>query len=307
MKRFILIISLFLLFQGCKKEKKEEKVERPGTLVRVEKAKKEKVPLKIPLVGQVEGDYTVTIYPDTGISGIIERKRVDDGDIVKRGQALMEVNQQAVTGRVYNNFVVRAKISGVISDLAVENGDLVSSQTKLCKVIQMKQVKVVVEIPEKVIGKVKLNQDVKLTFQSYPGEKFNGIISHLSPAVDPNTLSLKAEVDIDNKDHRIKPGMFAKAEILLNEKEVLLVPLMAVIIEDNVRYVYVFDPKSSKVKRRVLQVGQTHGEMIEIEKGLREGEEILVEGNYQVTDQEKVRVLNNEKQKEAIEHENTRN
>lgn len=292
MKTIIVIMSLFVLLIGCKKTKEAKaKVERPGTLVKIDKVIRKKVPVKVPLVGQVEGDYTIAIYPDSNISGIIERKRVDEGAVVKKGQALMEINQQAVTGRVFNNFVVRAKIAGVVSDLKVENGDLVSSQTKLCEIIQMKQVKVVVDIPEKEIGRVNLGQEVKLSFQSYPGEKFSGKVSHLNPAVDPNTLSLKAEIDIKNSNFRIKPGMFAKAEILLNEKEVLLIPLVAMIIEDNVRYVYAYDPESSRVKQKVIRAGSTHEDMIEVEKGLKEGEEILVEGNYQVTDQEKVRVL----------------
>ncbi|MDH4128874.1 MAG: efflux RND transporter periplasmic adaptor subunit [Spirochaetota bacterium] len=299
---FMMIVSLICC---SKRNNNNNKIQDPFPLVKIKLISKEIAYDKLILVGQIHGENEVIIFPDISVYGIVRNKQVDEGMKVTMGSALMEIDQEAVTGNRYNRFVVRAKISGIISQVYVQEGDTVSSNTKLCQIVQMKKLKVVIDIPEREIGKIKEGQIVNISSQSYPGEIFSGKLSNIHPSVDPNTLTLRAEVIIDNTSNKLKPGMFAKIEIHLKEKKAILIPLNSIIIEDNVRYVYIYnpDPKKQTVSKRIIKTGDYYGKYIEVidipvavgEKriyGIEEGEYLVVDGHYQVIDNDKVRVIN---------------
>ncbi|MDH5680911.1 MAG: efflux RND transporter periplasmic adaptor subunit [Spirochaetota bacterium] len=287
----VAILSFFVI-AGCGGEKKKAaKVEEILPLVRIAKVELMDAYDKLNLVGEVQGENEAIIFPDVSVSGVIRSIKVDEGDVVKEGDPLMEIDRKAVTGNDFRPFIVRARMSGVVTHVYVQNGVLAGPQTKLCQIVQMKRLKVALDIPERQIGKVIKGQDVKIESQSYPGKVFNGKISQLYPSVDPRTLTLRAEVTLANSDQKLKPGMFTQTEIVLKRKKAVLIPLNALIIEDNVPYVYIYNPKEKKVSQRIVKKGSFYENMIEIPGGLKVGEMIVVEGQYQVTDQDKVKVV----------------
>ena len=125
---------------------------------------------------------------------------------------------------------ITAPISGVIGNRYYEQGDLATGPFPLVTVVQMNKVKVEVNAPEQDFGQLRIGQVANLHVLSYPGETFAGKINKISPVLDPITRMGKIEILVNNKDRRLKPGMFAEVQICVNTMEnVLAVPKHAVI------------------------------------------------------------------------------
>ncbi len=289
----LLLITLIIsnLFFSCEKKKEVVVVqEEPPTKVKVEKIVLKESYDKLSLVGQTEGNRNITVFPDIGVNGIIRNIKIDEGSNVKRGTSLMLIDQRAVTGYRFKNFIVRAKISGVVSKVYVENGDMATAQTKLCEIVQMDKVKLFIDIPERDIAKIQKGQQVNIFLQSYPREKFSGQLGQVFPSLDPNTQTLRGEVTINNPQLKIKPGMFAEVEIILKRKKAILIPKTAMLVEDNIRYVYLYDEVSQTVSYQVITVGDKFQSNIEVTNGLKPGDILVVDGNHKVADKDKVQV-----------------
>ncbi len=283
----VLLIILFTI--GCEKTKKKVYV-RPNTRVKVESIKLEESYDKLILVGQLEGIKEINIFPDGKVTGIVKNIRISEGNKVKYGSPLMEIDQGSFTGYQFKNFIVKSKISGTVTNVYVKDGALATPKTILCKIVKMKKLKLVVDVSEADISKVEVGQLVHFYVKTYPNERFTGRFSNIFPALDPNTLTLRAEVIVNNKSYRLKPGMFARAEAVISKAMKILIPLNSMMIEDNIRYVYVYDKKTKKVNYRTIVTGNYYDKKIEVISGLKAGDLIVVDGNYQVTDNEKVRV-----------------
>ncbi len=285
----IILCLLVFVTLGCTKPVPKKK-QVLHTLVTVVPVKQEAVSSKLFLVGQVKGDKEIDVYPDTTVSGIVRRIRVNEGSLVRNGSPLMDIDQKAATGQLFNNFIVRAKSSGVVANVYVENGSLVNPQTKLCQIIQVKKLKILVSIPERDVDKVKKGQNVVFSLQSFPNKKYSGTLVQIYPSLDPNTLMLQGEVIITNVDKNIKPGMFALVDLIYENKTTVLIPLNSMLIEDNVRYVYVFNSDSQKVEYRTIKTGNYYGANIEVIAGLKPDEWVVLDGNYEITDKQQVRI-----------------
>jgi len=106
---------------------------------------------------------------------------------------------------------------------------------------------------------------------------FHGTIAFISPSVDQASRTFTAEILVDNPGHRLKPGFFAKGDILVNRDEnVLAVPEETVSMLAGVSSVYVIE--NGAVKQTAIQIGEREGKFIEVVGGLK-GDEILAASN----------------------------
>ncbi|NLG87063.1 MAG: efflux RND transporter periplasmic adaptor subunit, partial [Firmicutes bacterium] len=147
---------------------------------------------------------------------------------------------------------ITAPISGVVSSLPVEAGQMVGSGTVVAMVVDMDEVKINVNISERDIPYVKNGQEVTAKIKSLNDQVVKGKLTALAPAADPRTQTFKAEIKIDNKDRVIKPGMFA--EVSLNSvaaENVVVVPSRA-ILQKGAHYVaYIIDENNIASVREV--------------------------------------------------------
>jgi membrane fusion protein (multidrug efflux system) len=118
---------------------------------------------------------------------------------------------------------------------------------------------------------MKPGMPVQFTVESYPGEMFRGRISSVSPAVDQATRTFTVEAELPNRDHRLKPGFFAKGDILTHmDDKVVAAPEDAVSTLAGVSTVFVID--NGKVRPQNVTIGAHQGNLIEILDGLKGGE-----------------------------------
>lgn len=284
-------IFMVLLFISCGDKKAEEtskKSTQALTIVEIEKVQEQEINEKISVVGRIEGLREVDIYSE--FAGFVESILVDEGDLVKKDQILMNIDRSPLTGHVYRPFPVKAKIEGVVSEVFVEIGEQVSPQRRVSRIVQMDEVKVQVDIPQKSSDRIQKGNRAEISLDSRGKEKFEGVVQNIFPTLDPMTLTVRTEIQLENQEFRLKPGSFVRTDLFLEKKKTILVPLDSVILEDNIRYLYLYNINTQSVSRRNVEIGQVYNESIEILSGLKVGESYLVKGQNLVFEGEKVQM-----------------
>lgn len=188
---------------------------------------------------------------------------------------------------------VKSPISGIISAVNIEEGEMASSAQPAMTIIDMDKVYVEINVTENVINDLYLEQEVTLELPAAQNS-FVGKIDRLSPAADAKTQLYPVRIYIENSEHKIKPGMFAKIELNTDVKEnVLAVKSEAVVQRDNKLVVYVVD--ENKAVQKEVTIGLDTGIYVEILEGLKEGETIIVKGQNYVDNGSIVKVVRGDK------------
>ena len=177
-----------------------------------------------------------------------------------------------------------APFDGVVTQRNAEPGDLVRNAQNgsskdgkpLFLVSQFDMVRVRVYVPERDVPHTNVDDSAEITLQALPGEIFPGKVSRVAGALDEQTRTMMVEIDIDNSDHRIRPGMFGQARIALAAPgDSLTLPANAVHFDnDGNASVYIVDD-SNQVVITEVETGLDDGASIEITAGLSGSERII--------------------------------
>lgn len=183
-----------------------------------------------------------------------------------------------------DNTVLRSPISGVVTARNYDPGDM-TGQLPVLTVGQLTpSVKVVINVNENDIASVVRGMPVTVTFDAYPDEKFSGTVTRIAPAVDVATRTFPAEVTVSNRDGRIKPGMFARAEIDLRSNENVVVPDRAVVKQTGSANKYVYVYSGGRVAFRKVELGQRLDDSYELLGGIFDGDSIVISGQSRLSD-----------------------
>lgn len=207
-------------------------------------------------------------------------------------------NAQAVYSQavqLMNDLTVTSPIKGIVSSVNVEEGEMASNAQSAVTIVDMDKVYLNVNVTENLINKVQKGIKVKVNIPSAGKNEFEGEIYTISPAADPRTQLYSIEIEIDNKDHIIKPGMFANVEFDTDiRNDVVVVKSEAITIEDGKQIVYI--EKNGKVEMREVETGLDNGTYIEVINGIKDGEEIVVKGQNYLQNNSVVKVVNSSKE-----------
>ena len=146
---------------------------------------------------------------------------------------------------------------------------------------------------------VRLGQTVEVTVAPYPERRFQATVTVISPTIDRSTRTLRVKAALDNREGLLRPGLFARADLGLSTREgVALIPSEAVLQRVDGSVVFVLE-EGRRVRRRVVAIASFHEGNIAVEKGLDEGDEIIVRGQVGLVDGQAVRVLSEPTQARA--------
>jgi multidrug efflux pump subunit AcrA (membrane-fusion protein) len=188
------------------------------------------------------------------------------------------------------NATIRSPISGIISQRFLDRGAFVTTNTPLIRIVAMDTVKVVVHVVESELAQFKAGAIAEIRVDTYPDELFRGSVVQISPTVDPESRAADVEIQVDNKDHRLKPGMFARVSLVMQRREgILLLTKDSLLRESGTTRVFVHD--SGKASLREVRLGLEGEQYVEILTGLREGDEVIVAGQYELKDGMHVKVI----------------
>ncbi|MDI3534948.1 MAG: HlyD family secretion protein [Thermosediminibacterales bacterium] len=232
-------------------------------------------------------------------AGAVSKQQLEAAEVqynsVKTGYdaALAQVKQAEAAVELartnYDNTVIESPISGWVSMVNAKVGQVAAPGSPLMRVVDIDTLTAEISIPESIINNIEVGQVVKVEIDALGGRVFKGILKSISPSADPMTHSFIAEVEVENPGRVIKGGMFAKVSLVTDSHMgAVTVPIDAVLGDVN-KFVYVLDDKTAK--KRDVAVGISSGGLVEVVKGLKEGEEVIVEGNNMVSDGQEVEVV----------------
>jgi len=176
-----------------------------------------------------------------------------------------------------NDAVIRAPVSGSVSERLVQPGEFIRENTPVIAVVQMNPLKLRTAVQERHASLIRAGLDVQFRVESFPDEILRGKVAYVSPAVDQATRTFAVEVLVDNRDERLKPGFFAKGIIMTRRDEgVLAAPEEAISTLAGMSNVFVIE--NNKVRQQPVALGARDGKYTEILSGLK-GNELVAASN----------------------------
>ena len=178
---------------------------------------------------------------------------------------------------------IPAPIDGFVAERTADLGEYVSPQQKVATIVRTNPLRIRIDIPEQAISEVRVGQSVSVTTSAWPDRNFSGRVARIAPNVSATSRTLTVEAEIENSSGALKPGQFATVRILQERAEpAVLVPARAVVTEAGVSRLYVI--KDGRAEQRVVQTGQTDGDLIEIKSGITADEQVATSSIEQLSD-----------------------
>ncbi len=200
------------------------------------------------------------------------------------GEARLGVAERALA-----DASVRAPFAGVVSLRLVSAGEFVQPGTPLFDLVALDPVDAEFRLPEADAARVAPGQDVAVGVAPYPDEVFPAVVRFVSPTIDPDTRTLLVRAALDNADHRLRPGLFARVDLGVSRRDgVVMIPEEAVLQRADGQVVFRL-VDGSRVERRSVETGQHADGEVEV-RGLEVRDRVVVRGQHLLTDGVRVSV-----------------
>lgn len=198
--------------------------------------------------------------------------------------------QQSSAGEQLGRTTVKSPIAGVVSERAVNVGDVVSPGAPMFTVIEPSSLRLQGSVPASAVGTLQIGTPVTFEVQGYAGRTFDGTVERIAPAVDPATRQIPILVSIPNEGHTLIAGLFAEGRVATEQRQGLVVPVDAVDTTGPVPFV--LRVKDGKVERAEVALGvhDEAGELYEITSGVDAGDTLIIGGARDVAPGSPVRI-----------------
>jgi membrane fusion protein, multidrug efflux system len=186
---------------------------------------------------------------------------------------------------------LEAPFAGVIADLPYyTDGTRVASGTELVTVMDFQRLYLEANLPEKYFRNVERGYKVYITSYTTTSDTLLGTITQISPSIDPEARTFKCFVEIENSKEILLPGMFVKADLVVNSAEdVIVIPKDIIMSQNRNQIVYVVE--QGVASERIITTGLENNTSVEVKMGLLKGESIVNSGFETLRDQSRVRIL----------------
>ncbi|PKM99155.1 MAG: hypothetical protein CVU78_07765 [Elusimicrobia bacterium HGW-Elusimicrobia-2] len=281
----IMILSLI----SCGADKGKAAGKEQSTRVKLVVAVTGGIEETLSLTGDIHGEKEVKVFAK--VTGKLIDKKKKEGDRLRSGEVIALIDRDE-TALDFSRAEVVSPIKGILTMFYPDLGDAVfpSPGEPIAVVADMDRVKIIVYLNPVDAVRVREGQKVRAYTDAYEGRRFEGAISLVAPAANPATRKIKAEVTIPNSDHLLKPGTFARVEIVIGRRGgILTLPKKAVRSVEEKQFVSIV--KDDRAESREVLTGIADENLIEIREGLAEGESVILEGNYGLSDGTKVIVV----------------
>ena len=243
--------------------------------------------------------------------GLVAQQEVDDAQAkdleteaqVSSAQAALSAAQQQLEmatanqkqfGAMSDYTRIVAPFAGVVTTRYADTGSLVAAGTSsstqaipIVRIAELAKLRLVLPIPESIAGQIHLGDPVKVRVQAL-NEDITGKVSRFADSLDLQTRTMETEIDFENRNGKLIPGMFTETQLELAAKpDALTLPLEAVAQNGNEATVLLITPKNT-VEERKIKVGISGKSRVEVLSGLNEGDRVVIGNRSQYHNGEKV-------------------
>ena len=216
------------------------------------------------------------------IEGMRERLRLN------YGMTAEQIHHIEETRKVQTAVQFSSPISGTVVLKQVQEGQYVDEGTVLYQLANLSKVWIYLDVYEKDIQFVRKGQIVHITSDANPDEEFSGRVTFIDPVMNAETRTIRIRSEFDNRLGKLKPKMFVKAQLHIEGRKTLTVPVSAIMFTGKRTVVWVETEKNTFQPRDVV-LGQSTNDEYEIVSGLEEGEMIAVSGGFLIDSESALR------------------
>ena len=218
---------------------------------------------------------------------VISKAELDAAESKYAQKKAMVDNMQAVIAKKE----IHAPFDGFAGIRSVNPGQMVAAGDPLVSLQTLEHVFVDFSLPQNALGKISDDLPVRVTTDAVPGREFSGALSAINPAIDQATRNVKLQATLDNGDHALRAGMFAKVRLLLPEKNsVLYIPATSVAYAPYGDSVYVIEKKHDEktkqdelvLRQQFVRLGEARGDFVAVKEGLKAGQEVVGTGAFKL-------------------------
>lgn len=228
--------------------------------------------------------------------GLLESKTISHSDVDEARLRLDNATAQlAARKAIIAKKHITAPFSGWLGIRRVDLGEYLQPGTAIVPLEALAPIHVDFALPERHLNQISIGQAVEIEVQSFPGEVFTGRITALNPGIDPGTRSLQIRATLENREARLRPGMFAEVRTVLPQRpSVLTLPQTAITYNPYGDSVFVIQDGDSgpSVQRRQIKTGTVRNGRVEIVAGLQAGERIVTAGQVKLRNDQAVIIDN---------------
>lgn len=197
------------------------------------------------------------------------------------------------------NTKLLAPFAGTVSNKYFENGEMFSGapntqagKAAIVSIIQSNRLKVYVNVSESYYREIKSGMKAQISTSLYTNEIFEGTITNKYPEIDPATRTFKVEIVVPNNSLKLRPGMFAKAKMILEQANAFVVPAYAVLKLQGSNERYIFIDNNGIARRVVVEMGERFDDMVEIiSDKIKEGDMLIYAGHSRLSNGATVNIV----------------
>lgn len=199
-----------------------------------------------------------------------------------------QISQIEATGKPLDNVTLNAPIRGYVVERNAFPNQRITPDTILYTVVDLNRVWIMAELCENEAATIRLGQPAVITGSHLDGSRFLARVTYIQPQLDPMTRTLKIRLEAENPRLELKPEMFVDAQFDIAGPDRLTVPIDAVLDSGLAQTVFV-DLGNGYLEPRPVETGNYLGDRVEIRKGLKLGERIVVAGTFLVDSESRLK------------------
>lgn len=190
------------------------------------------------------------------------------------------IAQAERTGQAQNHLTLTSPVNGVITELAVREGAMISPGITVAKVAGLSKVWLVAEVPEALANSARPGMTVDAIASGDINRKYTGKVREILPGVSTTTRTLQARLELDNKDGSLTPGMLMRVRIGAEKPVFRLLVSTEAVITTGMRSIVLVAGENNSMQPVTVTTGRDTGNDTEILSGLEEGQKVVASGQF---------------------------
>lgn len=248
--------------------------------IKTEKAARRSFAIEVEALGEIASDTDRVVQLRPQVSGTAADILVSIGDTVDAGDVIL-VYRPGADGA--EGPALTASRPGVVVGLFVAPGSHLDTAVPVATLADISRLRCSLDVYEKDIARIKKGQAVRFSATAFPKETFDGIVTYISPRVDPHSRTIRVRADIANQGGRLKFGMFIVGRIRVSVRSVLAVSESAIQKYEGRTIVFVASKKTPGryvFAPNAVTIGERSGSYVEVTSGLKVSDEVAVKGSF---------------------------